>query len=293
MRFPTWLAFIGVIMIWGVTWIVIKSQFGLVPAAWSVCYRFLLAGIVLWVICLARGEVMAATARQHVRLAFYGVFQFSLNFLCVYEAEKHIPSGLVAVAFSLMAPSNALLAWIVLKQRPAKAIVLGALMGVGGVVLLFSDEIRSFNWQDAGALSLGLATAGMASASLGNIIPALKSMRARSIHMMNAWGMIYGACASALYASFQAGPPRFSLEQGYLMGLAYLSIFGSVLAFTFYVSVIRSWGVSRAGYTSVLIPLVALGASTLFEGYQWTLASGMGAALALGGTLVAIIAKRK
>jgi len=289
---PAWLAFSTIVLIWGSTWLAITTQIVDVPAAWSVTYRYVIAAFVLWCICIAKREPLKVNLRQHVLLMALGLFQFCINYLFVYEAEKYIASGLVAVAFAMMVVTNPILARIVFKQRFTPALLIGAVLGMAGIGLLFSSQITDFDWHNQGVKGLALCFAGLLAASIGNLFPASKKLRGMSIYTMNAWGMAYGAAATAIFAVYLAGPPVLNYEPTYLGGLVYLAVPGSVIAFHLYYQTIRAWGVSRAAYSSVLIPVVALALSTLFEGYKWGIPEIAGAALAIAGTVVAVASRK-
>lgn len=289
---PAWLAFVTIVLIWGSTWLAITTQLDEVPAAWSVCYRFVIAALVLWIYCIARREPLKISIKQHAALIVMGILQFSVNYLFVYEAEEIIASGLVAVAFAMLVVSNPLLARIAFNQKFTPKLLLGAALGLAGIGLLFAPQITSFDWHDNGVKGLALAFAGMLAASVANQFPATRGLRNVSLYTLNAWGMAYGAAATAVYAVTTAGQPVISTDLKYLGGLLYLAVPGSVIAFHLYFQIIRAWGVARAGYASVLIPIVALSLSTLFEGYKWGTLDLAGAALAIAGTLVAVTSRR-
>lgn len=290
---PAWLAFSTIVLIWGSTWLAITTQIVDVPAAWSVVYRYVIAASVLWVICIAKREHLKATVGQHAFLVGLGLFQFCINYLFVYEAEKHIASGLVAVAFAMMVVTNPILARIAFGQKFTRSLVIGAVMGVAGIGLLFSTQITSFDWHSQGVKGLMLCFAGLIAASVGNLFPASQTLRKLSIYSMNAWAMAYGAAATAIYAVLFVGPPVVSHQPSYLGGLLYLAIPGSVIAFHLYYQTIRAWGVGKAAYSSVLIPVVALALSTVFEGYKWDIPEIAGAVLAIAGTVVAVASRGK
>lgn len=290
---PAWLAFSTIVLIWGSTWLAITTQIVDVPAAWSVSYRYIIAAAVLWCICIVKREQLRVAPSQHIFLVALGLFQFCINYLFVYEAEKYIASGLVAVAFAMMVVTNPILARIVFKQKFTPALLIGAGLGMAGIGLLFSSQITNFDWHNQGVKGLALCFAGLLAASIGNLFPASQKLRKLSIYTMNAWAMAYGAAATAIFAIFRVGPPVLSYEPLYLGGLVYLAVPGSVIAFHLYYQTIRAWGVSRAAYNSVLVPVVALALSTLFEGYKWGIPEIAGAVLAIVGTVVAVASRGK
>jgi drug/metabolite transporter (DMT)-like permease len=91
--------------------------------------------------------------------------------------------------------------------------------------------------------------------------------------------------AAGLFSS----PYRFDGEPSYLLSLAYLAVFASVIGFGSYMTLIQRIGADRAAYASVLFPLLALLLSTLFEGYRWTLLAGLGILLILAGNLLVLL----
>jgi drug/metabolite transporter (DMT)-like permease len=102
------------------------------------------------------------------------------------------------------------------------------------------------------------------------------------------WSMLWGTLANAAFAYTLHGPPVIDPRPAYLGGVLYLGIIGSVVTFPLYFNLIRSIGPGKAAYTSVLIPVIAMMLSTLFEGYSWSLLAFAGAALAIIGLIVAM-----
>jgi drug/metabolite transporter (DMT)-like permease len=282
-----WLPFIIVTLIWGSTWYAIKLQLTQVTPAWSVTYRFAGAALVMALIVAARIKAKPLSLTQHLLLAVQGFLQFCLNFMLVYEAEHYIPTGLLAICFALMVLMNPLLARLFHGQPIASATITGGLVALGGIVLMFLPEIKTFTWGDAAARGLLFTLGGMLAASLGNQFPAFKPLQKVDARSMMLWAMAYGAAASALWASFRYGPPDFSFDPQYLSALLFLILLGSCLAFTLYYGMIQRHGVTVVAYTGIFIPVVALGWSTLFENYHWSLSNVLGGAIALVGTIIA------
>ena len=89
--------FSACVLIWGTTWLAITFQLGRVAAEASVAYRFLLASMMIFAYCLARGLKLRYAPREHAWLALFGILMFGVSYICVYFAEEHVVSGLVAV----------------------------------------------------------------------------------------------------------------------------------------------------------------------------------------------------
>ena len=114
-----------------------------------------------------------------------------------------------------------------------------------------------------------------------------------TVLICNAYGMIYGAIAMYLAAFLGGVPITVDWNPVYLCSLVYLAVFGSIIAFWAYITLIGRIGADRAGYSNLVYPLVALLISTLVEGYQWSLGALLGVALVVfGNWLVMGAAKR-
>lgn len=288
MKIPAPLQFATVVAIWGSTFLAITTQLEPGAAVWSICYRFLIAGLLLSVLTRLRGETQPQGLRAHVSLALYGLFLFSINYIGTYTAEQTVPSGVVAVSFTLMAVLNPLLARVVLGQPFTRGLMVGGALAVGGVALLFWREVGAFSLADGGLRGALFALMAVVFAAVGNLFPAMPRLRSLPPFALNATAMLYGSALTGVIAFTLEGPPPLAHSTAYLLGLGYLAVFGSVVAFSLYAQLLRSMGVGRAAYVNVLAPVVALLLSTLFEGYRWDLAAGIGAVLVFLGTATAI-----
>ena len=281
--------FVIITLIWGSTWLVIKTQLGVVPPSWSVAWRFLLGGSVMLVVCLTTGRSLAIGWRGHLFAVSVAVMQFVLNFNLVYRAEQHLPSGLVALSFALLLVPNALLSGIFLGQRTTLRFAIGSLIGLIGVGMMVARDLV-MPGADSAAILLGLALAfgGVLSASVANVMQASPLGRSLPLEGGLAWSMAYGGVFNAIVAWVLAGPPVIDWSPAYLAGLVYLGIVASAVAFTLYYALIRGLGAGRAAYSGVVVPVVAMALSTVFEAYVWTPLAVAGGALAMLGLVVAL-----
>ena len=285
--------FVIITLIWSSTWIVIRGQLGQVDPSWSVTYRFLLGGVVMLGYAWATGQSPRLDRNGHMFAAAFGLAQFVFNFNFVYRAEQLVTSGLVAVVFALLIVPNAVLGRMFLGNTISVRFGLGSFVALGGVALLFVEEARA----DPGALDatltgVGLTLAGVLCASVANVMQA--SQRAATLPMASllGWAMVWSTLVNALLACASAGAPTIELTATYLGGLAYLGIVASAVAFTLYFGIIRLIGPAKAAYSSVLIPIIAMALSTIFEGYHWTYLAAGGGVLVLVGMVIALGSRR-
>ena len=141
-------------------------------------------------------------------------------------------------------------------------------------------------------LGIGLTLCGVISASVANIMQATKRAATLPIASLLAWGMLWGTVFDALFAWATVGPPVIELSFGYLGGVVYLGVAASAIAFMAYFNVIRMIGPGPAAYSSVIVPVIAMGISTVFEGYRWTVLAGVGAAFTMAGLVIALTARK-
>jgi drug/metabolite transporter (DMT)-like permease len=281
------------VLIWGSTWLTITFQFGTVPPAVSVVYRFLLAGAVLYGWSAWKGIRLRFTAREHFWMALQGALLFGVNYLCVYLAETHVTSGLVAVTFSLLTVLNIVGSRLFFGTPLKPAVMLGALLGIAGVALVFLPEIRGGAACGSAGLGIAFALAGALSASLGNLVAYRNHGRGLPVVPMNLFGMVYGALCVAGYALLTRQPWRFDPSARYLLSLAYLAVFGSIVAFGAFIVLLGRIGADRAGYVTVAIPVVALLLSGLFEGLRWHASLVAGVLLCLAGNVAVLRSRRQ
>ena len=280
--------------VWGSTWIVIRDQIGSVPPQWSVAYRFILAAVAMALVARWKGQSLKIDRGGFVAALVIGVTQFSLNFNSVYMAERFITSGVVATVFALLLIPNSLLAWAFLGQKPNARFLWAGLVAVAGVALLFIHELRSspLAGRDI-AIGLAFTLAGLLGASSANVYQAGEEARRHPLLALLAWSMAIGAVIDICLAFAVAGPPVFEARLGYWAGVIYLALLGSVLCFALYFPVVRKIGPGKAAYSSVLVPVIAMSLSTIFEDYQWSPLAIGGAALSLGGMLLALARRRR
>lgn len=292
-RLAILIPFAIVTLIWGSTWIIIRDQIGSVPPSWSVTYRFLVAGLVMLAYAAIRGERVRLDARGWGFAALLAVLQFCFNFNFVYRAEGFITSGLVAVVFALLLVPNAIFGRIFLGQQLGRQLLIGSGVAMAGVTLLFVHEARSDPHGPAASIAgVAWTLAGVLSASIANVLQATETARRYPMVSMLGIAMLLGAALDGAIAWSLTGPPVIEMRVGYLVGIVYLGVVASAVAFTLYFGILRVIGPAKAAYSSVIVPVIAMLLSTLFEGYRWSGLAVAGSALAMLGLVIALRARR-
>ncbi len=280
------------ILIWGSTWLGIKFQLGSVDPALSVSYRFALAALILFCWCMLRRLPLRFTRVDHLYIAMQGIFLFAINYLLFYLAELQITSGLAAVVFSTIVVMNLLNGRIFLGSPIELKVLLGGALGMFGLLLLFWPEMAAVNFSGPVIVGMLLSFAATYLASLGNIVSARNQRHRLPVVQTNAFGMAYGSICMMVVVLVTGAPITIDLSLPYLLSLFYLSLFGSVIAFGCYLTLVGRIGPGRAAYATLLFPVVALILSTIWEDYHWTMTGLCGILLILLGNYLALAKKR-
>ncbi len=291
-RLKNWQLLAVCVLTWGTTWYAITFQIGIAPPEVGVALRFGLAGAVVLAMCGLRGLPLRFTPRDHARLALQGGFMYGLSYLCVYHAEQHVVSGLVAVGFSASPLVSGLGARALFGTRVTPRFLFGGLLGLVGVALIF--------WPEFGKAAHAAGSAGNGNAALGALftiasvllssVGSLTASRNRA-HGLPFWpalgfGMVYAAALCAVVALVlgqRFAPPAVA---SWWAALLYLSLAGSVLTFACFLTLQERIGPGPAGAVGVLTPLLALLVSIGFERFQPDALTLVGAALAVGGNVL-------
>ena len=291
-RLKTWQLLAICVLTWGTTWHIITYQIGHTPPEVGVALRFGLAAALVLGGCAWRGMSLRFTRADHARLALQGGFMFGLSYVCVYHAEQHVASGLVAVGYSASPLISGLGALLLFGVAVSQRFVWGGLLAMAGVALIFWPEFGKAAQGSATALGVGLTVASVLLSTVGS----LSASRNRT-HRLPFWpalglGMLYGALTAALAAFVQGQSFALPGVVSWWAALLYLALAGSVLTFACFLTLQERIGPGPAGSVGALTPLLALVLSVAFEGYHPDLLTAAGAALAVCGNVLMLTRRR-
>jgi drug/metabolite transporter (DMT)-like permease len=261
-------------LIWGSTFWAITLELGEVPPAVSVVYRFGLAAATLFLLCRARGQRLLLPWRAQRWMMLQGFLTFGVSYVCTYHAEQFVVSALVAVVFALM------VFWTPLCSRigfgtPVAARTLGAgAAAIAGVVMLFYHSIgaalREISLGGAGTFLLGalLALGASVASSAGSVVVAKVREQSPNVPLTMAWSMLWGTAMVAAWCLLSGEHFVVPHAANYWMGLVYLALFGSVIAFNCYFTLINRIGSQKAVYIGVVTPVISVLLSIRLEHYR-------------------------
>jgi len=286
-RLKSWQLLAICVLIWGTTWYAITYQIGHTAPEVGVALRFALAGAVVLAMCAWRGLPLRFSVANHARLALQGVFLYGVSYVCVYHAELHIASGLVAVGYSASPLTSGLGArWLFGGTLPRR-FVLGGVLGLIGVALIFWPEFGRAAGSRTAALGALLTVASVLLSTVGSLTASRNRAHALPMWPALGFGMLYGAAACvpiALVQGHRLAPDLATLAlPSWWASLLYLSLAGSVMTFACFLTLQERIGPGPTGTVGVMTPLLALVVSTAFEDFHPTALTWAGAALAVLG----------
>ena len=276
------------VLVWGLSWIALHYQVGEIAPEVSIVWRFAIAAPLMLAFAACRGERLVFGLPDHVHFAALGAAIFSTNYALFYYAGLTIASGLLSIVFSLAAIGNVVLGNLIFGTRIESRVLVGAAFGVLGVALMFYPELGGLRLEGGVLLGLALSLGGTLCFCLGNMLSLAAQRKGLPVFATIGWGMAYGVVVMALVALLRG--ERFAVEWSatYLGGLVYLSVLGSVVAFGVYFTRLGRIGAARAGYSTVMYPVIALIASTFAENYRWSVLAVAGLAAVLVGNLLVL-----
>lgn len=272
-------------LIWGSTWLAIKLQLTQVPPILSVAYRFCLASLILLAFCRLTGKRLVFSRHDHQFMALQGCSLFGLSYCCSYLSTAYMTSGLVAVVFSTILMWNIFNLRIFMHQPIAWRAFWGGVLGLFGIGIVFWQDLAAFT-ATSGLIGLLIALAGAYLASIGNVVSSRNSKKGVPVTQANAFGMAYGGLFTLAIHFAMGGRLTMDWSPGYLGPMLYLTLFGSIVAFGCYMLLISRIGAEYAAYVTLLMPIIALILSTIFEDYHWMANAAIGIAVVLAGNLI-------
>jgi len=280
------------VLIWGSTWFAIEFQLGTVAPEISLVYRYGAASLLLFAWCRFRGLKLRFAPSNHGWFLLLGLFLFGINYIIAYRAQLYVTSALAAIAFSTMVWMNIINARLFFGIRAGRRVLFGALLGVAGIFTLFAPQIGDVSLTDTVFFGSCLAVLSAVVASFGNMVSQASQKANLPVVQSNAWGMFYGALFTAGLALTNGQEFVFEWSAAYVGSLAYLTVFGSIIAFGAYLTLLGRIGAHKAGYAMVMFPVVALVLSTLFEGLEVDASIVIGTLLVLAGNLFVLNTRR-
>ena len=284
------LLFLGALFFWSATWSVIgltQVNIDLDPTI-SVFIRFIIAGLIILIFVVLTKRNLIFSIKDHLYFFVLGIFLYSGNYIFFYNSNVYLPSNIPATVFCLLTIFNILGERFIFNKPITILTLFGATLGITGIAIIFFKDFLSFNLNSATTLGLLFALLATLSASIGNLI-AIYNKRNFNIPLLQnvAFAMIYGALVALIVSFIKGAEFYIPLKNlNYLLGQAYLIIFGSIISFLCYIRFIEKESATKGGYIGVIMPILALIIAMIFEDVKPDIYFLIGLPLALFGLIL-------
>ena len=288
-----YILFLITLFCWSPTWYLIKFQLGYVDPLVSVFYRFIIAAIIIFIYLVIKNKNLKFSINHHFWFLFFGTCLYSINYVFFYLSNTYLISAFPAIVFSTVVIMNILGETFYFKKKPSLKTLIGATIGMIGIIIIFNDEIFNFSLSEGTHVGLFLALIGTFCASTGNMVHQRNLNNNFPPIQTIAYAMIYGSFVTLFVTQIRGAELLFENSLSYISSLLYLSIFGSIFAFVSYLKLLEKVGPGRAGYVGVVMPVLALMISTIFEKLEWQIDLIIGLPILIIGAILVINQKIK
>ena len=284
------LLFLGALFFWSATWSIIgltQVNIDLDPTI-SVFIRFIIAGLIILIFVALTKRNLIFSIKDHLYFFVLGIFLYSGNYIFFYNSNIYLPSNIPATVFCLLTIFNILGERFIFNKPITILTLFGATLGITGIAIIFFKDFLSFNLNSGTTLGLLFALLATLSASIGNLI-AIYNKRNFNIPLLQnvAFAMIYGALVALIVSFIKGAEFYIPLKNlNYLLGQAYLIIFGSIISFLCYIRFIEKESATKGGYIGVIMPILALIIAMIFEDVKPDIYFLIGLPLALFGLIL-------
>jgi len=285
------LLFLIMSLIWGATWIATKAGIAAVPPFFFGAARYVLVSAVL--VFVVR-DLRAVFRGRALRLIVTGMLVVVATYAFIYWGMQYVASGVSGVVNMSMNPVCLFgLAILLGQERPTWRHALALVLGIGGLVLLFSGKatMTGDTMELWGAAAL---VAGSLAYCLGSVLSRPLLDRITPLQLTAAQGLVgaVGLSALSLIAEPVSGATFAALlTPAPLAGVLFLVICGTFIAYIIFLRLMRDWGAARAGLYSFVSPVVALILGAIVYGEPLTWREIVGAAIMLLAAWIAIARK--
>ena len=222
-----------------------------------------------------------------------GFFLFCVNYICAYFGTFYLASGLVCLIFSTLTLFTVFNGFVFFKKPIRLPILIGAVVGIAGLSVIFSNEISSTDWSLESGIVKGFLWMLLATffASIGMLLSGQFQARKMPLVQSNAFSMLYGSLILVSYITVSEVSFSFNTSYSYIISLVYLALIASVIGFGVYLKLVGNIGADKASYVNIFTPTIALLLSTLFENYEWSWVGLIGVLLIIIGNIIVLYAK--
>lgn len=278
-------AYILICVLWGSTWLVIKIGLQSLTPFFSSGTRFLLASVFVFGMMKIRHTKIQMDKDSIQLYLIMGIFSFVIPFALVYWAQQFVPSGLSSILFAVFPFFVLIFSWLLIpsdKIGPYK--LLGILLGFGGIVIIFSENIKIDLSDDFyGMIAI------LASATLQGLVAVIIKKKGKHLNplSMNLVPLIIAGTILTIGSFIFENTGRISINSEAVMSVVYLAFFGTLMTFTTYYWLMQRINVVILSLSAFITPIIAVLFGFIFLNEILTMRDYIGSSLVLIGILFA------
>jgi drug/metabolite transporter (DMT)-like permease len=273
--------FIGLVLVWGSTWLAVKIGLDTAPPFWFATIRFIIAFVVLGAIILLKRPDYSLVKRNLGKIFMAGFLAYGFCYATIYWGQRFVSSGTASVLFASIPFFVALYSVRMLpdeKVTPKR--VIGIIIGFSGLVVIFFGDISlrgsSALWGAAMILASS-AAAGFTAVFIKRHLREVDSLLLTHTQMIP--GLLFLLILALIFEDFSA----FDMSTTSILPTLYLAIFGTAFGFWGYFYILARINVVKLSLIGFLTPVIALCLGWLVLDESITIRFAGGAVLVLAG----------
>jgi drug/metabolite transporter (DMT)-like permease len=280
----TIVAFFCIYVLWGATFLAIRTLVLVVPPWFAAGARFFTAGVLLYAFSRMRG-VLRPSPSEWRSLATVGFLMFGVTYGALFWGEQFVPSGITSVLEATLPLMTVLLEVVVFRQQRFRwRVVTALIVGFSGVaIMLLGPGHRPFR-----VFPCLVILGGSAAWCLGAVmtkslpLPKSRSLTAGAEMMLGGFLLLVLSAVTGEWRHVHAFPPKA------IFSLLYLVCAGSLIAFTAFVWLLGRMPASRVASHAYVNPVVAILLGHFLAAEEVTLRTLLGAALVIGSVFLTL-----
>jgi drug/metabolite transporter (DMT)-like permease len=281
-----YVAFLAVCLIWGTTYLAITVSLETVPVLLVAGLRWMFAGVVMSALMLSAGRGLPGP-RLWGPLALLGLLMNVLGNGLVVYAQQYVASGLTAVLIATTPFWTALIErFLPNGERFSRRALVGLALGFSGIVVLVWPEMTNGG---AGGYDFILGVVAIQLACIGWVFGTAYARRhplGDNPFRSSALQMVFSGSMLLAAATWHGDWAQLSFTGRTIAAMLYLSIAGSLVAYSAYIYAIQHLRLSLVSLYAYINPIIAVTLGTLLLAEPFTARIAVAAVLVLAGTWI-------
>jgi putative membrane protein PagO len=283
--FKVTIGYIVICLIWGSTWMAIRIGLESMPPVLAAGLRFLLASV--FVILIMRFlDIRIQKDKDSLKIYFLMcIFSYVLPFAFVYWGEKYVNSGLASILFASFPLFVVVFSRIAMPlEKIDKYSLVGIILGFIGIIIIFSNDLfTGMNLNLYGMIAI--VTSSLMQSGIAVLIK--KHGKHLNPLAMNFLPIFFAGIILTVYGWTFEDTRIINFDSKAILSIAFLAMFGTVIAFTTYYWLLKRMSVVILSISSFITPIIAVILGWIFLNEKLNDRTFLGSLMVLIGILFA------